>query len=261
MSSEAQPEPATGGEIQFDRADFVQPSAGPICAQCGRSLAGHYFEVNGAMVCEGCRYAVETAFQQRGGLGGFVKAAFAGFGAAVAGSILYYAVREISGLEIGLISILVGWGVGKSVRWGSKAKGGWAYQSLAIFLTYMAIVSTYLPAIFHQLSERQGRAKAAATAPAPAGGAATVPAQPVNPAQPPPPPREHVSFGEAMLGLGAILLLAAVIPFLAGAKNLIGLLIIGFGLWEAWKLNRRAELAISGPFRVGAAAGDAPTGS
>ena len=228
MSSVAQPEPSTGGEIHFDRADFVRPSAGPFCAACGLSLQGHYFEVNGQMVCEGCRYAVETAFQQRGGLGGFVKAACAGFGAAVAGSILYYLVREISGLEIGLISILVGWGVGKSVRWGSKAKGGWAYQSLAIFLTYMAIVSTYLPAIFHQISERQHRGKAAATAPTQAGGAATVPAQPVNPAQPP--PREHVGFGKALLGLGAILLLAAAIPFLAGAKNLIGLLIIGFGL-------------------------------
>jgi hypothetical protein len=259
MSSEAKPEPAGAGTIQFDRADFVQPSAGPACAACGRALQGHYFEVNGKMVCEGCRYAVETAFQQRGGLGGFVKAACAGFAAAVAGSILYYAVREISGLEIGLISILVGWGVGKSVRWGSQAKGGWVYQSLAIFLTYMAIVSTYLPAIFHQIGERQSRAKAAATAPAQAGGAATVPGQPVNPAQPP--PRQHVGFGSAMLGLGAILLFAAVIPFLAGAKNLIGLLIIGFGLWEAWKLNRRTELAISGPFRVGAAAGDALPGS
>src|SRR3954453_22158692 len=104
MSSEIHSEPAGAGPIQFDRADFVQPAEGPLCAVCGRSLQGHYFEVNGQMACEGCRYAVETAFQQRGGVGGFVKAACAGFGAAVAGSILYYAVREITGLEIGLIS-------------------------------------------------------------------------------------------------------------------------------------------------------------
>ena len=185
---------------------------------CGRVLQGHYFEVNGEMVCEGCRYAVETAFQQRGGPGGFVKAACAAL-AAVAGSSLYYLVREVTGLEIGLISILVGWGVGKSVRWGSKAKGGWAYQSLAIFLTYMAIVSTYLPAIVHQLSERQARGKAAATAPAQAAGG--VAAAPANPAQTPAqkPPRRHVGFGEAMLGLGAILLLAAAIPFLGGSEE------------------------------------------
>lgn len=55
------------------------------------------------------------------------------------------------------------------------------------------------------------------------------------------------------MALGALMLLVAAIPFLAGVKNLLGLLIIGFGLWEAWKLNRRTDLSISGPFQVGAA--------
>jgi hypothetical protein len=246
MSSESRPEPSPADEIQFDRADFAQPPEGPLCGVCARSLQGYYFELNGKMVCESCRYEVETAFQQRGGPGGFLKAAFAGLGAAVAGSILYYAVREITGLEIGLISILVGWGVGKSVRWGSQAKGGWAYQSLAIFLTYMAIVSTYLPAIFQAIGHRQSQGKTAVTAPAQAGGTAAAPA----PAQP---PRKSITFGEALMGVGAILLLAAAMPFLMGARNLIGLLIIGFGLWEAWKLNRRTDLSISGPFQVAAA--------
>lgn len=45
-------------------------------------------------------------------------------------------------------------------------------------------------------------------------------------------------------------------PFLGGANNLIGLLIIAIGLYEAWKLNRR--IPISGPFHVGAAAGPPP---
>jgi hypothetical protein len=45
-------------------------------------------------------------------------------------------------------------------------------------------------------------------------------------------------------------------PFQGGANNLIGLLIIAIGLYEAWKLNRR--IPISGPFRVGAAAGPPP---
>ena len=56
------------------------------------------------------------------------------------------------------------------------------------------------------------------------------------------------------LGVGALLLLVAALPFLTGVKNLIGLLIIGFGLWEAWKLNKRTDLSISGPYQVGAAA-------
>jgi hypothetical protein len=45
-------------------------------------------------------------------------------------------------------------------------------------------------------------------------------------------------------------------PFVGGTNNLIGLLIIAIGLYEAWKLNRR--IPISGPFRVGAAPVVAP---
>lgn len=44
-------------------------------------------------------------------------------------------------------------------------------------------------------------------------------------------------------------------PFLMGIENLIGLLIIAFALYEAWKLNRKTELKITGPYRVAGAAG------
>jgi hypothetical protein len=48
------------------------------------------------------------------------------------------------------------------------------------------------------------------------------------------------------------------IPFLGGFRNAIGLLIIGFALYEAWKLNRGGELPLRGPFRrMGA---DTPSG-
>jgi hypothetical protein len=251
MSTESHPEPASPGEIQFDRADFAQPAGEASCGVCGRSLQGHYFEVNGIMVCEGCRYAVETAFNQRGGTRGFLKAAFAGFGAAVAGSILYYAVRELTGYEIGLISILVGWGVGKAVHWGSRGKGGWAYQSLAVFLTYMAIASTYVPAVFQEFSKPATKEKPAATATSQGGGTAAIAK---------PKPEEDLSAGDFMIALGAFLLLIAAIPFLAGFQNVIGLLIIAFGLWEAWKINRRTALSISGPFQVGAVPATVPAG-
>jgi hypothetical protein len=246
--------------IQLDRADFTEPKpAGPRCDVCGNTLLGNYFEINEKMACERCRYAVEESFNQRGGAGGFLKAALAGLGAAVAGSILYYAVREATGYEIGLISILVGWGVGKAVHWGSRGKGGWVFQSLAVFLTYMAIVSTYLPAILAEIGKQVDKEKAAATAPAQEGGAATGTASGKAPR--PAKAEEPITFGQAMLGFGAILLLAAAVPFMAGAQNLIGLLIIAFGLWEAWKINRRTALSISGPFQVGAAPASAPAGS
>jgi hypothetical protein len=40
-------------------------------------------------------------------------------------------------------------------------------------------------------------------------------------------------------------------PFLGGAQNVIGLLIIAFALWEAWKFNARRPIPISGPYQIG----------
>jgi hypothetical protein len=46
-----------------------------------------------------------------------------------------------------------------------------------------------------------------------------------------------------------------------GFQNIIGILIIGFGVYEAWKLNRRVPLEIAGPFRLGEAGPTATTGA
>jgi hypothetical protein len=43
------------------------------------------------------------------------------------------------------------------------------------------------------------------------------------------------------------------LPFLMLPQNLLGLVIIGIGVYEAWKITRRRPLKISGPFRIAAA--------
>ena len=61
---------------------------------------------------------------------------------------------------------------------------------------------------------------------------------------------EQLSLLEILTGL---ILMAGVLfamPFLAGMENIIGLLIIGFGLYQAWSLNRKTVLRVSGPFRI-----------
>jgi len=261
MSNEPQAAGPSTNDLQFDRADFAGPSAAQTstCNVCGETLRGHYYEINDKIACERCRHGVEAAFNRRPGARGFFKAAFAGLGAAVAGSIVYYAVREGTGYEFGLISVLVGYAVGYAVRWGSRARGGWVYQSLAIFLTYMAIVSTYIPAIFAEI-QKQTKEKPPAAAPASANAevrpAAASNATPVNgPAQNArKEKKEEVTLSDALLAFGALFLLLLALPFLAGFKNIIGLAIIAFGLYEAWKLNRRTTLSISGPFTIKAAA-------
>jgi len=46
--------------------------------------------------------------------------------------------------------------------------------------------------------------------------------------------------------------LAYAAPFLLGLENIIGLFIIGFALYEAWKINRHVVLEAQGPYRLGA---------
>jgi hypothetical protein len=43
-----------------------------------------------------------------------------------------------------------------------------------------------------------------------------------------------------------------------GLSNIIGLLIIAFALWEAWKINRKQAVQFTGPHAI-AAAPSAPT--
>ena len=57
--------------------------------------------------------------------------------------------------------------------------------------------------------------------------------------------------GEVLL-VAAAFVVALVAPVLMGFDNILGLIIIGIGLYEAWKLNQRPPFATEGPFQVGA---------
>jgi hypothetical protein len=54
-------------------------------------------------------------------------------------------------------------------------------------------------------------------------------------------------LGAFLFALAALLLIVCAAPFLAGLQNVIGIVIIGIGMYEAWKLNRRLPLVITGP--------------
>jgi hypothetical protein len=229
------------GPLQFDRAEYEQPSSSPSCERCERQLTQAYYQVNGQVVCPGC---VEQLRAERTGgsrAGRVVRSVGAGFAAAVLGAVLYYAISAMTGYEFGLIAIVVGFGVGAAVRWGSNGRGGWAYQTLAIALTYLAIVGTYIPPIFSGLKNAQA---ASATSTQVSGASASDQAAPsdVRDAAP--------TAGQAMVAIILLLLLACAAPFLAGFQNVIGIIIIGIGLYEAWKLNRRTPFDVTGPHPV-----------
>jgi hypothetical protein len=39
-------------------------------------------------------------------------------------------------------------------------------------------------------------------------------------------------------------------PFLSLPQNFLGVLIIGFGVYEAWKINKRQTFTVTGPFSL-----------
>lgn len=228
------PAPEPDG-LQFDHVEPAEAPAPLTCAMCGNEIAGTYFEVNGQVTCPACRRAVEAQLSAGTSAGRFLRATALGLLAAGAGFGIYFTILKLTGYELSLVSIIVGVMVGAAVKRGSQGRGGWRYQVLAVFLTYSAIVSTYVPFVVEGFRER-ARAEAEADSTASAEAAAAAP-----------------SAAEIVVGLAAFVVLIYAVPFLAGLENLLGLFIIGIGLYFAWKTAARTTLTVTGPYRLGAA--------
>jgi hypothetical protein len=256
--------------LQLEQAEFseTQSTEAAVCGYCGTALARTYWQVGDKPACFKCKKEAADQATTGSGLGRFVRASVYGTFAGALGAGLWYGVRAVTDLEIGLIAVVVGVMVGGAVRAGSRGRGGWLYQSLAIFLTYTAIVSTYVPIIVGQLKQEweqegqgQKQADAGAAQPATADPGELPSAAPAlassSPTAETPADSEPVSIGQGLVALGLMTLfiaaLAYAMPFLMGFQNIIGVLIISFALWEAWKLNKKVGLEISGPYRLGAA--------
>jgi hypothetical protein len=193
--------------LQFDSAEPTTATSAPACVACNRPLVDTYHTINDKLLCESCRRRIESDWTGGSSAARAAKAFVLGLAGAAIGAALYYAVLALTGYEIGLIAIVVGFLAGKGVRMGSGGRGGAGYQAMAVALTYLAIVSTYVPLILRSV---EGNMPDIATA----------------------------------------MVAAIAMPFLLGMKNIIGLLIIGFAVFQAWVMNKRTNLAFAGPFHV-----------
>jgi hypothetical protein len=209
------------GALQFDRTERTETAAAALCGYCNQPLDGTYYQINGRAACQRCHAQLMTSLEKHGPMVSFVVATAFGTVAAALGGLVWYAVGAVTGLNIGLIAVAVGFAVGFAVHKGSHNRGGPVYQALAIVLTYLGIAAQYVPAVLGQMQAESGM---------PTGLAAFLTA----------------------------CVVALAYPFLFGLKNVINILIIGFALYEAWKLNRRVPLEVTGPFRVEAAAATPP---
>ena len=228
-------------ELQLDRAEF-DATHETTCGMCAKALTTEYYEANGATVCAECCNTLRAVGTEGSSLTRGVRALGAGAAAALAGSILYYAILAISGYEFGLIAIVVGMAVGKAVNWGAYGRGGWRYQTMAMALTYLAIVTSYVPLIISEMGKQPVAVEASAKA-----GETAAPAPQTPPAAEAPP-----TLVGAIAAITILVGLVLAIPFLAGIENIMGLIIIGIGLYEAWKFNRKGQVTITGPHVIAA---------
>ncbi len=291
-------DPAPPGDLQFDRADFgeQQPVAAVDCTACEQPIAGAYYEINGQVVCEPCQARFLELRTGGSAVGRMSRAAVFGTVAAAAGAGIYYGISALTGYEFGLIAIVVGFMVGFAVNFGAHQRGGWFYQLLAVGLTYLSIVSTYIPPIAAELrtvttedfaaeapaedgsasgpavpetaassrpeslfaeEESEGLfvEEEAEEEPA-AGGESTAEPAAAGPLGAPPADEDLEAAGIPAVFFWIVVVgFAFVAPFLAGFENILGILIIGFGLFQAWQLNRKKPFEISGPFQVAGAGG------
>jgi hypothetical protein len=250
VSEEQAPPPVE--TLDLDRVEVETQTPALACSGCQRAIENNYYEVNSKVLCPPCHGAVMAHFT--GPVGGkrLLRAALRGFLASLVGSVAWYAVTAITGYQLGLLAVIVGVFVGVAVKKGAEGRGGWQVQAIAIFFTYASICGSFMPAVWTGIkdSAKKHEAKDAAKPPAPSENAAA-------PAPEATPPKKDISAPKAAAALlFAVLVMFAIAcmaPFLAGGSNIMGIIIIGIALWEAWKINKRAPLKVSGPFRVGAA--------
>jgi hypothetical protein len=188
-----------------------------------------------------------------------VRAVVFGVAAALLGAGMYFGFSALTGWELGLIAIVVGFLVGHAVKKGGRGRGGPAYQALAIFLTYSAIVFSYGIGTVKYMFDNPDKVRvladsAAVRDSAQAVAAGTAPDSAAAAAR-------QRSLAGFLTALVVLLGLLYALPFLGGAGNIIGLVIIAIGLYEAWVINKRGSLALSGPYQVGAAPSSEPAAS
>jgi hypothetical protein len=241
--------PSAGGppanELQFDHVEYTTPGATATCRVCGQPLLDLYYQLNGQPLCQSCREQLEKTLSGGSAFGRFARATLYGSLAGLAGAAIYYGVREATNIEFGLISVVVGLMIGKAVKKGCNARGGWFYQGLAMFLTYTAIVLTYIPPLMKAINERADQKAVAAKAQQPAKPDGAADALDDAGARP------HPSVAQVLFALAFLAGFAYAIPVLIGFHDLMGLIIVGIALYEAWVINRRIPLLIHGPYQIG----------
>lgn len=170
-----------------------------------------------------------------------------GAGAALACAICY----AIFTLWVGMwaiAAIAVGYVVGRAVRIGSNGLGGRRCQIIAIVLTYLSITTGYIPVLIKEVRDH-AHAKVGTAA-----GTGTSQKEESKQAEPQTKDVAKVPpLGAWLLGMALVAGVALISPFLMlmdGARGIIGVAIIAFGLLQAWRHTARPLQVLAGPYKL-----------
>ncbi|RKG65274.1 hypothetical protein D7V80_23815 [Corallococcus sp. CA054B] len=233
MTQPVPPPSDDAAPLQFDRAEFTEAPAATKCTVCQCAIRSVYYEVNQRLLCPACREEVEASLKGGSKSKRFLTASMFGIGAAIAGALVYWVV-SLTGYNIGLIAIAVGWMVGTAVFKGTESRGGRGYQVLAVALTYLSVAASLSPELFKVMKEREDFTAFHASSHSLGSGQVE-------------PPDEVTQTLAAVVGTAV---LTPALPVLVGIEHPMSGLIYGFALFEAWRRNRKAELNIAGPFKL-----------
>ena len=158
-----------------------------------------------------CSRCREHAGEEGSAVGRFFRATGAAILVALAGAAVWWAVATFLHFHIALISIGIGIGVARAIVWGTNGRTNGMYRLLAVLITYAGISLGYAPQVITGMAE--GSAVRAS----------------------------HVIVG---------IIASFTAPVFDAMESPIAILIVGFGLWEAWKLSHPVTAQVAGPFSV-----------
>jgi hypothetical protein len=249
---------------QFSKAEYAEVAARDICNGCKAPITGVYYRANGTTVCGSCAERLQRELPQDSHAA-FVRSLLFGAGGFLLGLALYAGFTILTGIEIGYVSLAVGFIVGKAMMLGSKGVGGRRYQVTAVLLTYAAVSTAFIPIAISVLRHEKKPAAAqhatAQTNTTQQASSASTPDQPVStdPEQTPPPDtapaKPKMNFARAIGGLVLIGLASPFLQLQEGFSGVIGLVILFVGMQFAWKMTAgHSKIAIEGPYQNSASA-------
>ncbi|HTM43914.1 MAG TPA: hypothetical protein VL137_03110 [Polyangiaceae bacterium] len=230
--------------LSFDKASYsTNKDEGPPCANCNGPLGEQYWHWQTKTVCEKCKRLLTETLDASQSKKAFGRAVLLGGATAFACGIAYAIFVGVTNYQLAIVTIGIAFLIAKVIRRCSLGIGGRKFQILAVALTYLASAMGYAPAV---LSAMKDGAKQESAEHATASGAA---------GQVDDEKSGKASVAELATGIVYIFGVIMAAPFLVASQAPIGLLIVGFALWEAWKLSRGLPIALDGPYRAAPATG------